>query len=154
MYLLTKLLTNIMKKFISIIITLMISIACFGKNYSISKAGIEMIKEFEKCELTAYPDAGGWSIGYGHHTKDVKQGMKITKKQADKYFDKGANLGAEYLDVNKKIADKEKAISDANNNIWELKQHDLKEKEYEKMWLEAEAQKTKDNLKQIGRAHV
>jgi len=46
-----------------------------------------MIKDFEKCELVAYPDAGSWSIGYGHHTKDIKQGMKITQKQADKYFE-------------------------------------------------------------------
>ena len=77
-----------MKKIITIIICLIFgSIYSYSKNYSISKDGIEMIKDFEKCHLTAYPDAGGWSIGYGHHTKDVTEGMKITKKQADKYFE-------------------------------------------------------------------
>lgn len=75
-----------MKKFISVIITLMISLVCFSKQYTISQKGIDTIKDFEKCALTAYPDAGGWSIGYGHHTKDIHEGMKITKKQADKYF--------------------------------------------------------------------
>lgn len=81
-----------MKKITTIIILMMISVMCFAKQYTISKAGIEMIKDFEKCELTAYPDAGGWSIGYGHHTKDIKQGMKITKKQADKYFEEDIKM--------------------------------------------------------------
>ena len=76
-----------MKKIITIIVCIFISIFMFGKNYTISEEGIAMIKDFEKCMLTAYPDAGGWSIGYGHHTKDIKEGMKITKKQADKYFE-------------------------------------------------------------------
>lgn len=76
-----------MKKIITIIICVFISLSMFGKNYTISKEGIAMIKDFEKCALTAYRDADGWSIGYGHHTKDVKEGMKITKKQADKYFE-------------------------------------------------------------------
>ena len=77
-----------MKKIIVIISMLIMCTVLSAKEYKykISQEGIDMIKEFEKCELTAYPDAGGWSIGYGHHTKDVKQGMKITKKQADKYF--------------------------------------------------------------------
>ena len=59
-----------------------------AKSYVISDAGIEMIKEFEKCVLTAYPDAGSWSIGYGHHGSDVYEGMKITQTQADNYFKK------------------------------------------------------------------
>lgn len=75
-----------MKKIFSFISIILISLSAFGKNYSISKEGIQMIKDFEKCELTAYPDAGGWSIGYGHHTKEIKKGMKISQKQADKYF--------------------------------------------------------------------
>lgn len=75
-----------MKKIFIIFALIIMAISSYAKNYNISQAGIDLIKEFEKCELTAYPDAGGWSIGYGHHTKDVKQGMKITQKQADKYF--------------------------------------------------------------------
>lgn len=49
----------------------------------ISNNGLNLIKEFEGCKLTAYKcPAGVWTIGYGH-TKDVKQGMKITSKQAE-----------------------------------------------------------------------
>ena len=49
----------------------------------ISENGLELIKHFEGCELEAYQCAAGvWTIGYGH-TKDVKQGDKITKAIAD-----------------------------------------------------------------------
>lgn len=34
----------------------------------------------------AYRDAGGWSIGYGHHGPDVHEGMKITQAQAKLYL--------------------------------------------------------------------
>ena len=38
---------------------------------------------FEGCELQAYQDAVGvWTIGYGH-TKNVKEGMTVSKEQAD-----------------------------------------------------------------------
>lgn len=40
----------------------------------------------ESCSLKAYPDAGGWSIGYGHHGSDVYQGMKISSAQAKMYL--------------------------------------------------------------------
>ena len=47
-----------------------------------SNNGINLIKQFEGCILSAYKcPAGVWTIGYGH-TKDVKQGMKITTNQA------------------------------------------------------------------------
>jgi lysozyme len=52
-----------------------------------SHAGIELIKGFEGCELTAYKDAVGvLTIGYGHTSMagppEVKVGMKITAAQA------------------------------------------------------------------------
>lgn len=48
-----------------------------------AKPGIELIKEFEGCELEAYLcPAGIWTIGYGH-TKSVVPGMKITQEQAE-----------------------------------------------------------------------
>ena len=51
-----------------------------------SQRGIDLIKNFEGCKLTAYKDAVGvWTIGYGH-TKGVKQGQKITQEQAEKYL--------------------------------------------------------------------
>lgn len=52
----------------------------------ISKKGINLIKKFEGCRLTAYKcPAGIWTIGYGH-TEGVKQGQKITQEQADNYL--------------------------------------------------------------------
>tara|TARA_A100000172_G_scaffold21007_1_gene11967 strand:- start:1863 stop:2300 length:438 start_codon:yes stop_codon:yes gene_type:complete len=50
---------------------------------NISKEGLSLIKKFEGCELEAYLcPAGVWTIGYGH-TKDVKEGDKINKEEAD-----------------------------------------------------------------------
>ncbi|MFC1022272.1 lysozyme [Pasteurella multocida] len=50
----------------------------------LSKHGLELIKRFEGCELTAYKDAVGVpTIGYGH-TLNVKMGQKITALEADK----------------------------------------------------------------------
>lgn len=44
---------------------------------------IPLIKQFEGCKLEAYLcPAGVWTVGYGT-TQGVKQGMKITQKQAE-----------------------------------------------------------------------
>ena len=59
----------------------------YRKRMNISKEGIDLIKHFEGCELTAYKcPAGVWTIGYGH-IKDVKEGMKITENQADEMLE-------------------------------------------------------------------
>lgn len=79
--------TNVMKKLIILTITIFISIFGYCQEYNISKDGINHIKYYEKCVLTAYPDAGGWTIGYGHHGDDVYENMKITKTEADKLFE-------------------------------------------------------------------
>ena len=48
-----------------------------------SKNGINLIKTYEGCRLTAYKcPAGVWTIGYGH-TAGVKQGDTITPLQAN-----------------------------------------------------------------------
>jgi len=48
-----------------------------------SNEGISLIQKFEGCELEAYQcSAGVWTIGYGH-TKNVIEGMTITKEQAE-----------------------------------------------------------------------
>ena len=50
---------------------------------NISNEGISLIKKFEGCELESYQDSVGvWTIGYGH-TKNIKEGMTISKEQAD-----------------------------------------------------------------------
>lgn len=48
-------------------------------------AGINLIKKYEGCVLTAYRcPAGVLTIGYGHTGTDVKEDMIITKAQAEK----------------------------------------------------------------------
>lgn len=53
----------------------------------INQKGLDLIKSFESLKLTAYkPTANDvWTIGYGH-TKGVRQGMTITKAQAEQYL--------------------------------------------------------------------
>lgn len=52
----------------------------------IEKKGLEIIKKYEGCRLTAYHDPVGIpTIGYGH-TSGVKMGQTITKAQADAYL--------------------------------------------------------------------
>lgn len=52
-----------------------------------NKAGLDLIKSFEGCRLTAYKVAGAneqyYTIGWGHYGPDVKRGMKITQTEAD-----------------------------------------------------------------------
>lgn len=51
-----------------------------------SKKGLELIKKFEGCSLTAYkalPTERYYTIGYGHYGSDVKKGQTITQEEAD-----------------------------------------------------------------------
>lgn len=49
----------------------------------ISQRGIDLIKEFEGCVLTAYKDpVGVWTIAYGH-TKGVYAGQTVTQEEAE-----------------------------------------------------------------------
>lgn len=51
-----------------------------------STAGINFIKQFEGCRLTAYKpvkEEKYWTIGYGHYGQDVTPGMTITQNQAE-----------------------------------------------------------------------
>lgn len=56
---------------------------------NISKKGLDLIKSFEGCRLTAYRCPANvcnvWTIGWGH-TADVYEGMKITQAQADAFL--------------------------------------------------------------------
>lgn len=56
-----------------------------------SSRGLDLIKEFESCRLSAYKDGGGvWTIGWGTtlypNGVKVKRGDTITQAQADAYF--------------------------------------------------------------------
>ncbi|MBO7695433.1 MAG: lysozyme [Methanobrevibacter sp.] len=65
----------------------------------ISENGLNLIKKFEGCKLTAYQDVVGvWTIGYGH-ISGVKKGMKITQAQADEYLKK--DISSVEIKVNK-----------------------------------------------------
>ena len=57
-----------------------------ARDYTASPEAVELIKAHEACSLTAYPDAQGWSIGYGHHGEDVFPGMTITQDEAERLF--------------------------------------------------------------------
>lgn len=51
--------------------------------------GINLIKQFEGCRLTAYKPVAAeqyYTIGYGHYGADVFHGMKITQTQADMFL--------------------------------------------------------------------
>lgn len=56
----------------------------------ISATGIALIKRFEGCELTAYPDPGTggepYTVGYGHTGPEVKLGMRIPQETADAWL--------------------------------------------------------------------
>lgn len=60
----------------------------------ISQVGIDLIKSFEGCKLTAYKDAAGvWTIGWGW-TRPVDgvaihEGMVITQEKADQLLVEG-----------------------------------------------------------------
>ena len=67
----------------------------------IDKYGLELIKKFESCKLTAYKvdkNEKYFTIGFGHYGVDVKKDMKITKEKAEellkndvKYFENIVN---------------------------------------------------------------
>lgn len=53
---------------------------------NISNRGLDLIKSFEGCNLTAYRcPSNKWTIGWGH-TKNVYEGMVITQAQADQFL--------------------------------------------------------------------
>lgn len=51
----------------------------------ISNVGLDLIKDFEGCKLTAYQDSVGvWTVGYGSTGGDVCKGLTITQDEAEK----------------------------------------------------------------------
>lgn len=54
----------------------------------ISKSGLDLIKSFEGCKLSAYPDpaTGGdpWTIGFGTTGPGIVKGLTWTQAQADR----------------------------------------------------------------------
>lgn len=50
----------------------------------LSPNGRRLIQTFEQLSLTAYPDAAGYSIGYGHY--GARPGDTITREEAERLF--------------------------------------------------------------------
>jgi lysozyme len=74
----------------------------------VGPAGLAIIKEYEKCSLTAYkktingkPDV--WTIGYGH-TTGVVEGAVCTQAQADAWLFDDATWAAKVLAAYVKIS--------------------------------------------------
>lgn len=54
-----------------------------------NEAGLNLIREFEGCRLTAYRDIVGiWTVGYGHTGPDVYEGLTIDPEQANELLQK------------------------------------------------------------------
>lgn len=65
----------------------------------LNKSGLKLLREFEGCKLAAYQDvAGVWTIGYGH-TRTAREGMKITKADADALLMQDVRLFEEGVDA-------------------------------------------------------
>lgn len=65
---------------------------------NIGNKGLELIKSFEGCQLTAYKcPANVWTIGWGH-TQGVYDGMTITQEQADNMLREDVKYYADAVD--------------------------------------------------------
>lgn len=65
----------------------------------INKAGLNLIKKYEGCRLTAYKcPAGVHTIGYGH-TAGVKMGDKITQERADDLLKEDLYIYEKWVDT-------------------------------------------------------
>ena len=55
----------------------------------LSQRGLDLIKRYEGLRLKAYkpvPTEKYWTIGYGHYSESVKEGMVITEGQAENFL--------------------------------------------------------------------
>ena len=68
-----------------------------------SSAGVDLIKHFESCKLTAYQDSVGvWTIGWGH-TSGVKKGDTWTQGEADNVLLNDLDKFEGYVDLYVKV---------------------------------------------------
>ena len=88
-----------MKKVFCIFISLVFAFCASAKTYTASSNCINHIKKYEKCSLVAYPDAGSYSIGWGHHSADIKKGQRITQAEADEYLAADIKAAEKYANL-------------------------------------------------------
>lgn len=76
---------------------IMIRIMATRTYYTPSDTLVEAVRGFEGLRLKAYKDsAGKLTIGYGH-ARNVKEGMRITKEQADGFLAQDMATAAMYV---------------------------------------------------------
>lgn len=77
---------------------------------SINQAGIDLIKQFEGCQLAVYADVGGLAtVGYGHRC-DLPIGDTITQEQADDFLSQDLQTAAD--GVERRILPVDDSIND------------------------------------------
>ena len=67
-----------------------------------SNNGINLIKKYEGCRLTAYKAVSTekyYTIGYGHYGSDVKKGMTITQQEANELLLKDVAKFEKYVNA-------------------------------------------------------
>lgn len=69
-----------------------------------SEKGLAAIRKAEGLSLKAYPDGDGFSIGYGHHTKDVKKDDTCTLAQAEEWLKEDSSGTAQFVQDHVKVA--------------------------------------------------
>ena len=68
---------------------------------NISERGLNLIKSYEGCRLTAYKPVQTeqyYTIGWGHYGPDVYAGMSITQAQADNMLREDVRYYADAVD--------------------------------------------------------
>lgn len=66
---------------------------------AVDPAGLLLVKQFEGCRLTAYPDAAGvFTIGWGH-VRGVRPGDTCTQAQADDWLLEDLAAKADQVDA-------------------------------------------------------
>ena len=69
---------------------------------TLTPAGWQLLKTWEGCRLSAYPDpaSGGapWTIGYGHTGPEVHAGLVISQAQAEAWLAADAAVAAAAVD--------------------------------------------------------
>lgn len=71
----------------------------------INAKGLELIKSFEGCKLTAYKLKGetNYTIGYGHSDKSIKADTVITQGEADELLKEDLKKFEKYVEKNTKF---------------------------------------------------
>lgn len=65
--------------------------------YKLSASGLALIKASETCDLNAYWDVNGYSIGWGHHSDSINGSTVWSQDQADNQLELDAQTATEWV---------------------------------------------------------